>query len=188
MIGEGSRLVQFDSASGEEGPEGSWSFTRGKAPVTSAVSSVARSVDGRWLAVADRSGDLVTLDLLSGERTRVADAGDVVDVTAGGALTSTGRDLRVVSGTSLEEVALDRGDNPSAATRGGRLLAVPAADRRSTTVRSLDGGTRRPSPGRPGSPATAPGWSRCAPLATTAPRSGSARRRARTASRDFPRR
>ncbi len=95
VLDQDSHIVRFDADSGGEGPDGTWTFTRGTTPVPFTVGSAAMSADGRWLAVTNLRGDLIRYDDKAGTRSVDHVGGDpsVVAVAAAGTLVMSDGDL-----------------------------------------------------------------------------------------------
>lgn len=133
-----SHVVRFDADSGGEGPDGTWTFTRGTTPVPFTVGSAAMSPDGRWLAVTDLRGNLIRYDLKAGTRSVDHLGGDpsVVDVAAAGTLVMSDGDLTLH--TDDGETVLAGHDDGYGASLGGDRVAVPGRHGR-THVYDLGG-------------------------------------------------
>lgn len=125
VLDEESHIVRFDAHSGGEGPDGTWTFTRGTTPVPFTVGSAAMSADGRWLAVTNLRSDLVRYDLKAGTRSVDHPGGDpsVVDVAAAGTLVMSDGDLRLH--TDDGETVLAEHNNGYSASLGGDRISVP---------------------------------------------------------------
>ena len=138
VLDRDSHLVRFDAHSGDEGPDGTWTFTRETSPVPFTVDSAALSGDGRWLAVMDLHGDLMRYDLKAGTRTvdHLGAGASVVDVAAAGTLVLTNRGLAVH--TDDGDTVVPAGSAGYAASLGGDRVAVPGRDGR-THVYDLHG-------------------------------------------------
>jgi hypothetical protein len=138
VLDRDSHLVRFDADSGSEGPEGTWTFTRGTTPVPFTVGSAAMSPDGRWLAVTNVRGDLIRYDLKAGTRSVDPVGGDpsVVDVAAAGTLVMSDGDLTLR--TDDGETVLAGRNHGYAASLGGERISVPDDEGR-TRVYDLQG-------------------------------------------------
>ena len=77
----------------------------------------------------------------------MADAGDVLDTSASGTLTTTGDDAAGRGRLGRRAGAARRRETPYASSLGGRRVAVPSSDRGSTRVVELDGGAVATVPG-----------------------------------------
>ncbi len=139
VLDRDSHVVRFDADSGGEGPNGTWTFTRGTTPVPFTVGSAAMSPDGRWLAVTDVRGNLMRYDLKAGTRSVDHLGGDpsVVDVSAAGTLVMSDGDLQLR--TDDGETVVRSGSEGYAASIGGDRVSVPGKDGR-THVYDLHGG------------------------------------------------
>jgi hypothetical protein len=139
VLDRDSHQVRFDADSVDEGPDGTWTFTRGTSPVPFTVGSAAMSTDGRWLAVSDVRGDLTRYDLKAGTRSVDHLGGDpsVVDVAAAGTLVMSDGDLKLLR-TDDGETVVRSGSEGYAASIGGDRVAVPGKDGR-THVYDLAG-------------------------------------------------
>jgi hypothetical protein len=125
VLDRDSHIVRFDADSGSEGPDGTWTFTRGTTPVPFTVGSAAMSADGRWLAVTNLRGDLVRYDLKAGTRSVDHVGGDpsVVDVAAAGTLVMSDGDLTLR--TDDGETVLAEHNNGYSASLAGDRISVP---------------------------------------------------------------
>ena len=138
VLDQDSHIVRFDADSGSEGPDGTWTFTRGTTPVPFTVGSAAMSPDGRWLAVTNLRGDLIRYDLKAGTRSVDDIGGDpsVIDVAAAGALVMSDGTLSLH--TDDGATAISESEHGYAASLGGDRVSVPGDSGR-TQVYDLDG-------------------------------------------------
>ena len=146
VLDRDSHIVRFDADTDGEGPDGTWTFTRGTTPVPFTVGSAAMSADGRWLAVTNLRGDLVRYDLKAGTRSVDHVGGDpsVVDVAAAGTLVMSDGDLTLR--TDDGETVLAEHNNGYSASLAGDRISVPDDEGR-THVYDLAGDKVATPPG-----------------------------------------
>ena len=138
VLDQDSHIVRFDEHTDGEGPDGTWTFTRGTTPVRFTVGSAAMSADGRWLAVTNLRGDLIRYDLKAGTRSVDQLGGDpsVVDVAAAGALVMTDGTLSLHTDDGATTIL--ESEHGYSASLGGDRVSVPG-DHGRTQVYDLDG-------------------------------------------------
>jgi len=152
-----SGVVWFDATSSGEG-DGRFTFTRGESPIAGAVSSVALSEDGRFLAWLDIEGTITVRDLKADAVVRTFEAAEnsyVAAVSDRGVLVSEDGDLVLHTPEGAIPVPTEQGGYGWQSDVAGDRVAVMDRDG-VTRVYDVSGGVAELEVEVPGSGRLAP--------------------------------